>query len=168
VGIIFQVAALLGVAHLPLASGSLVQDRDQVAVQRERFERQNGPVNRAKAFPRYGGALIEQMRREAAAGNVEQALTILETYRDTVKSLYDGLKQSGINADKRPSGFKNLQIHLRQSINRIEALILSVPVTERDAFEPIRKELETIDDALVNMLFPRQPGKSGKEQKPRT
>jgi hypothetical protein len=124
------------------------------------------PVKKAKDVVRQGEMQLEQVRREVRDENYDAALHVLREYRDAVKSAHAGLKASGKDAEKKPNGFKNLQIHIRQNIPRLEQTILTVPVEQREPFEAIRKELDTIDRELIDALFPRQPSKKTGEAKP--
>jgi hypothetical protein len=124
------------------------------------------PVKKAKEVVRQGELQLEQMRREVRDENFDAALRVLREYRDAVKSAHVGLKASGKDAEKKPNGFKNLQIHIRQNTARLEQTILTVPVEQREPFEAIRKELDTIDRELIDVLFPRQPSKKAGETKP--
>ena len=123
-------------------------------------------VQRAKDVVRQGQGLLEQVRQEVRNENYDAALRYLGEYRDVIKSAYEALRASGRDAEKKPNGFKNLQIHIRQSIPRLEQTILSVPVEQREPFNAIRRELDTIDRELVEALFPRQPLKKSGEKKP--
>ncbi len=144
--------ALSAAEGLFLAAGAAVQSGD--------------PVQNARAVVRQGELQLEQVRREVKAENYDAALRVLTQYRDAVKSAHSTLKASGRDAEKKPSGFKNLQIHIRQSIQRLDQTIFSVPVEERAPFEAIRKELDSIDKELIDALFPRQPPKKAGETKP--
>lgn len=124
------------------------------------------PVQKAKEVIRQGQAQLEQMRREVKQENYGEALRVLSEYRDAVKSAHGGLKASGRDAEKKPSGFKNLQIHIRQNLRRLDHTILSIPVEQREPFEAIRRELDTMDQELIDALFPRQPAKKGGGTKP--
>jgi len=162
-GVLVAVACAALPAWAPAQNGTA----DQLAILSQRVQRESNPVDRAKAFPKYGDALISEYRRSVTSGDTERALNLMQQYRDTVKAIFAGLKATGVNADKKPAGFKNLQIHLRQGLTQMKSVNLSVPVTERDPFEAIRKELEGADSELIDMLFPRQPGKRPPEQRPK-
>ncbi len=125
------------------------------------------PVKKAKDVVRQGELQLEQMRQEIREEDYDAALRVFQAYRDAVKSAHAGLKASGKDAEKKPNGFKNLQIHIRQNIPRLEQTILTVPVEQREPFEIIRKELDTIDRELIDALFPRQPSKKPGATKPR-
>ncbi len=124
------------------------------------------PVRKAKDVVRQGQVQLEQMRREVKKENYGEALRVLGEYRDAVKSAHRGLKASGRDAEKKPGGFKNLQIHIRQSLQRLDHTILSIPVEQRGPFAAARRELDTMDHELIDALFPRQPAKKGGETKP--
>jgi hypothetical protein len=124
------------------------------------------PVRKAKDVVRQGEMQLEQVRREIKDENYDAALQVLREYRDAVKFAHARLKASGKDAEKKPNGFKHLQIHIRQNIPRLQQTILTVPLDQREPFEAIRKELEAIDRELIDALFPRQPSKKTGETKP--
>ena len=146
-----------------LASAGMAQGR--LDEYRAKFERETDPVRKARAMPKFGDALLDQVGAQLQKAEVEAALNTLEGYRDAVLKSHGGLKASGINAEKKPSGFKQLEIHVRRGLSRLEDLILAVPLEQRQAFEEIRKQLEQVDRELLEMLFPRRPAK--KESKPK-
>jgi hypothetical protein len=125
-------------------------------------------VQRAKDVVRAGQVQLERVRLEVRNENYDAALRVLGEYRDAVKAAHSGLKASGRDAEKKPNGFKNLQIHIRQNIPRLQQTILDLPVEMREPFEAIRKELDAIDKELIDALFPRQPGKKAGETKPKS
>jgi len=154
-------AALAALLWFPLEAAA--QD---VATRRAAFDQAGDPVSRAKAVAKLGEAQFQQIHRQAGAGNYDEALRVLTDYRDTVKSAHAGLKASGRDAEKKPAGFKHLQIHLRQTLNRLNQLILSLPLDERPPFEAVSRELDAVDKELIEGLFPRRPGKKSDQKKP--
>jgi len=146
-----------------LASAGMAQGR--LDGYRAKFEQETDPVRKARTMPKFGDALLDQMGEQLQKAEVEAALNTLEEYRDAIVKSHAGLKASGINAEKKPSGFKQLEIHVRRGLSRLEDLILAVPLEQREALEEIRKQLEQVDRELLEMLFPRRPAK--KESKPK-
>jgi hypothetical protein len=149
-------ALLVGLVALTLTAAT---QQDSLAELRRRFEQETDPVRKARSVERLGNLHLEQFRRSAREEEYDAALTAIREYRNIVKSAHEALKKSGRDADRNPAGFKQLEIHVRQSITRLEQTILTIPYDHREPFEEIRKELEAIDKELVQMLFPRQPGK---------
>jgi len=145
-----------------MLSPALAQDR--IAELQEQFNRETDPVRKAKILPKLGDAQLDSARRETDAGRHAQALKILEEYRDEVKAAEAALKASGIDAERKPAGFKQLQIHIRKSVREIEQTILALPDAERPPFEAIRQELVGIEKELIDMLFPRRPRKNQEKE----
>jgi hypothetical protein len=124
------------------------------------------PVQKAKSAIKQGESQLDQVRKGVRDENYNEALRVLEQYRDGVKSAHAALKASGRNAEKKPGGFKNLQIHLRHSLEQLDQMILTVPRDERAPFDAIRKELGLIDRELIDALSPRQPSKKSGDTAP--
>ncbi len=127
---------------------------------------QGDPVSRARAFPKYGEDLIREAREAVQNADYEKSEKILTRYRDAVKELHENLRAHVDNPEKRPNGFKQLQIHLRKSLRDLDNLIASIPVNLHPPFEFLRKEIEKVDRALIEDLFPRRPGREAIKKKP--
>lgn len=150
---------LTWIALIALLVAPAVWAQRDVEELRARFQRETKPVDKARAFPKLGEAQLVRVRDLASKEKYEEALETFEQYRDDAVLAGNGLKSSGINAEKKSNGFKHLQIHLRRSGRFIEDTIASLPFDRREPFEAIRKELEKLDQELIDMLFPRQPGR---------
>ena len=150
----------LGIALvLLLATPTCAQDR--MAELREQFEKETDPVRKAKALTRLGDAQWNAARKASAADDYAEARRLVRQYLDDSEAAANALKASGINAEKKPRGFKELQIHVRKSLRELDQMILSVPAEERGSLEVYRRDLLAIEKQLINDLFPRQPGKPG-------
>lgn len=127
------------------------------------FKKEGDPVRRAKLFPHLGELQIDQIQRYADAGDYVQSGSMLEAYRDEVKITFDGLKNTGVNAERKPNGFKELQIHLRKALKQIDDVLRQVPEGPRVPFQLARDSVAQANRELIEMLFPPQPGKHPKE-----
>jgi len=132
--------------------------QDKLTKLESRFAEEKDPVRKARAFPNLGLARLSAFREQLRGENYEEGLRILQQYRDEARTAFTGLKQSGIDAEKKSNGFRQLEIHLRRGVRQIGELILTIPYDRREPCEAIRKELDQMDRELINMLFPRQPG----------
>jgi hypothetical protein len=121
------------------------------------LERERDPVRRAKLLAKLGEGEFSDFRRQADAGNYAEALRILEGYRDAVLSAQKALAASGINAERRPAGFKQLQISLREGLRQLGETLLTLAPEEREPFDAAHKQLERVNKELIHELFPRQP-----------
>jgi tetratricopeptide (TPR) repeat protein len=156
----------LGAALLLLAL-TPARAQDRLQEYKARFQNASDPVRKARALPKLGEAELQLARQHTKEGNFAEALEVLRQYGDAVQSAFAGLKASGINAEKKPNGFKELEIHLRKSFRQFDDIIAAVPLNQRDPFQQVRRQLEAIDKELIDLLFPRQPGRHPEGQKPK-
>jgi hypothetical protein len=131
--------------------------RETLETLRARFRGENEAVKRAKFFPKFGAALLEEMKKEGDAGRFQEAFAILREYRDAVRMTLDALEATGRDAEKHPAGFLQLEVHLRQSLRQVGDIVRSFPYAERELFQPVQKDLDQIAERLVKELFPRGP-----------
>jgi hypothetical protein len=153
-GILVAVLILLLV---PGEASSLIQDPKKIAERRERFARETDPVQKARRFPPLGEELMKLVHQQVRAEQYEAALRTLEEYYELARTAFTGLENSGRNAERQSSGFRQLQIHLRRSLRDLEQTILALPVPQRGPFEAIREQLEQMNQRLLEMLFPHRP-----------
>lgn len=146
---------------------SPAQGQDRVAQLQAQFQAESNPVRKAKALSKLAEAQWELMHRAIVASDYAQALRILQQYRDEVRAAEAALKASGVDAERKPAGFKQLQIHLRKSLRDLDQTILAMPEDQREPFEAVRRELTGIDEELVGLLFPRRPGQIPEAKKPK-
>jgi hypothetical protein len=151
------VVMTLGAVVAPAANPVRAQDPGEIAKRRAEFEREDDPFDKARRFPRLGEELLKRIRQQVRQEAYDAALATLQEYRDLARVAFEGLKNSGVDAEKKPSGFRHLQIHLRRSIRDLGQTITALPVPEREPFVAIQHELEQINRALLEMLFPRRP-----------
>lgn len=151
----------LGFAATLLLPQTLPQDR--LAQYKTQFEHEKDPVRKAKLIAKLGAPEFEAIRRQVQAGNLDEALDQLGTYRDECVSTYQSLKATGANPEQKPAGFKQFQISLRESLNRLTEILAGLPGDEQRPFAEIQNQLEGLDGQLIRDLFPRQPRSNAKD-----
>lgn len=139
--------------------------QDRASELRAEFERETSPVSKAKVFKKLGPIEFDELRKLLDAGQDARALHTLEQYRDQARTTLDALKALKVDAERKPGGFKPLQIELREGLRRLDEVILAMPVNDRDAFRAVRADLAKMQDELLDLLFPRQPGKTPPKEK---
>ncbi len=148
-----RIAALV-LAMAAFASSLLAQNK--IAVLQARLAHEPNPVSKAKMMPQLGDLEFAEIDADVNQGRLTEALTLLTAYRDEVVSCDKALDALGIDADKHPNGFKQLQFSLRDSLRRLDIVIVSMTTDEQPPFLEIRKELRELDRHLIEQLFPRQ------------
>ncbi len=147
-------------ALLPLTAAT----QDRLSELQSAFMREPEAVKKAKVLEKLGDAQFAEMRGKINAGNFAGALKMVQEYRDEARSVEAALKARGVDPERKPAGFKQLQIHLRKSIRDLEQTILVLPESERSGFESVRGDLLRMETELIELLFPRQPGKGDREK----
>jgi len=147
-----------------LAGPALAQDR--TAELRARFAAESNPVKKAKLMPKLGEAEFRDIQGDVAAGQFSAALAVLDQYRAEARLCAERLDATGVDPEKRSAGFKQLQISLRQSLRRLNEILVGVTPDEQPPFLDARRDLEQLNRRLIRKLFPRQPAdaESGKPE----
>jgi hypothetical protein len=143
-----------------LASVSPAQMPDRVAAYKEKYERETDPVRKARALGNYGDWQVGEFVRQANANEFDAAFATLSDFRNEVRTTFEALKARGVNAERKPDGFKELEIHLDKTLWKLDRAVALVPYTARPAFQDIRDDLDRIHTELIRMLFPRGAGGS--------
>jgi hypothetical protein len=156
-----RIALLAALAvTIPLAA------QDRLAENLARYQSETDPVRKARALAKLGDDQVDQAKKQLKAGDDVASLHTLEIYRDEVKSSVDALNAMGVNAERRPAGFKELQISLRETIRRIDDLVLTLEVDKRPFFREVRNDLFASQNALIDDLFPRKPERNSPKTDP--
>jgi hypothetical protein len=129
---------------------------------RGRYSRETDPVRKAKLLPKLGDAEFVAVQKQLADGNVTDALTAVRQYRDQAQSCLTALDAHESDPEKHSSGYKQLQISLRESLRRLNDMMASLTGDEQKPFRELRNDLEQLDRHVIHELFPRQPsGETG-------
>jgi DNA-binding response OmpR family regulator len=140
--------------------------QDRLTVALAQFQRETDPVRKARDLSKLGNDQIEEAKTQLNSGEDVASLHTLEQYRDEVQETVAGLETGGVDAEKKPAGFKELQISLRETIRRVDDLILTLPVDKRPFFRDVRADLAKAQYELIDSLFPRKPNQSPKKTNP--
>jgi hypothetical protein len=140
------------------------QPQDRMQEYKDKYEKETDPVRKAKALGNYGDAQIQHFVREAAAENFDAASALLTAFRNEVRNVFDALKATGIDAEKKSDGFKELEFHLRKTLWQIDRTLPSVPFDHRESLQEMHNELGRIHTDLIHLLFPREAGKKSGEK----
>ena len=130
------------------------------------YQLEHDPVAKAKILAKLGRFEIDQARADLKADKEEQSLADLEQYRDQVESAVQALLATGVNAEQHSSGFKELQISLRETLRHIDELILQLPLDKRPWFQAVRSDLGKSQNSLIEALCPTLGEKRSKKGDP--
>lgn len=132
---------------------------------RAQFDKETDPVRKAKVFQKLGETQMAQFNKQAADADYDAALQTLTDYRDEARTVFDGLRATGVDPERHSDGFRQLQISLRKGIWEFERTVPMIPDDRRAVFSALGDNLIQIQTQLVHMLFPRDAG--APKEKPR-
>lgn len=130
--------------------------QDRLAVALAQYQHETDPVRKARILAKFGDDQVDLARKQLKSEDDVTSLHTLEVYRDEVHSTVVGLKGTGIDAERKTAGFKELQISLRETIRHIDDLIYTLPVDKRPFFRAVRDDLTKDQNDLIDALFPRK------------
>jgi hypothetical protein len=149
-----------------VACGIVVSAQDsRLAKLEAQYQNENNPVGKAKLLAKLGPLEVDEAARLIKADQNDAAFVVLEQYRNNVRTIDDALAAAQANPARHPAGFKELQIGLRQSLRRLGDLFFLVPSEEQPRFDALRSDLTTIQNSLIEALFPAPKDKQGKSGK---
>jgi len=139
--------------------------QDRLAEDLAKYQHETDPVHKSRALVKLGDDQIDLAKKQLKEDEVA-SLHTLEQYRDEVHEMVTALNAMGVDAERKPAGFKELQISLRETIRRIDDLILTLTVDKRPFFRAVRNDLFTDQNVLIDELFPRKPERNSPKSDP--
>jgi hypothetical protein len=112
-----------------------------------------------------GEAQFQEIWKDASEGNIPEAVRLLEQYRDEAGSCVKALDARKIDAEKHPSGFKQLQFSLQEALRRLDEIVAGLTADQQPGFSAVRSDLQKMNDHLVQELFPRRPAVGASPEK---
>jgi hypothetical protein len=156
-------AWILGTIAVLSAPSIALPAQDTLNVALAQYQHEADPVRKARELSKFGDEQVELAKRELKSGDEVASLHTLEQYRDEVRETVAGLKAAAIDAEKKPGGFKELQISLRETVRRVDDLIFTLPADKRPFFREVRTDLVAAQNDLIDALFPREPAQKSKK-----
>jgi len=152
------------IAAVALCAPLAAQDR--LAEDLAKYQHETDPVHKSRALVKLGDDQIDLAKKQLKEEDEVASLHTLEQYRDEVHDMVTALNAMGVDAERKPAGFKELQISLRETIRHIDDLILTLAVDKRPFFRAVRNDLFTDQNVLIDELFPRKPERNSPKSVP--
>jgi len=149
---------LVAALAVSLACVAVARPQEDVAHLQERFDKEPDGVRKAKALRKLGDLQFVQERAATKANDFTAAGLIMEKYRDNAKAALEALKKTRPQAEKHPSGYKELEFHVGIGLREVRDVILAMPEAYRPPMQLVEKDLLDMDMELLKLLFPRRPG----------
>jgi hypothetical protein len=148
-----------------VSSSAVAQDR--VPALRARFQKEADPVRKAKMLPRLADAQFSEIQNQIAAGNLSDAAAIASEVRDEAHAAQEALDGKKRDPEQHPDGYRQLQISVRESVRRLDDILIGQAGDDQKPFQEIRDDLDKMDRQLIHQLFPKGPDKVPEHSKPK-
>jgi hypothetical protein len=119
-----------------------------------RIKRENNPVKKAKYQIELGQLKLDAAIQAYAHDDVEHGERLLQDYLAQMHAAWNTLAGSGRQATKKPQGFRELDIALREDGRLINDLKQRTQYMDRQPIEKIALELEKLHEQVLQALFP--------------
>ncbi len=143
-----------------------MQPQEHLGQYKSQFDAEKDPVRKAKILVKLTESQFQQIRTEADSGKTEDGLKDLEQVRDECVSTHDALKAKAPDPERKPAGYKELQISVRESLQRLREILAGLGGDDEKHYAKVRTQLEQLNNELMKELFPRQPGGGPQNPKP--
>jgi hypothetical protein len=149
------------------AASDSVQAKDTEEKLGTRIQRERDPVKKAKLEIRLGRLKLLQAFEAFDHKQVEQSHELLVAYLERMEGAWKTLADSGRQASRKPQGFKELDIALREDIRLLEDFAHRVPFQVREPVEKTSKRVEELREHVLRALFPPVPVRRKEKAAPR-
>ena len=124
----------------------------------EKFDHEEDAVRKAKLLQKLGDAQFDALHAAEKAEDYNTAGVLLEKYRDNVHAALAGLKKAHPDAERQSNGYRQLQMHVNRGIREVDDALRGAPEEFKPPLHLVRMDLTGMNDELLRLLFPRQPG----------
>jgi hypothetical protein len=145
-------AVALAIVAAPIVLGARHQDSEEDLL--ARIGRENNPARKAKLQVELASLKLDEA---AAAFNHDQydsGKKLLDQYTGWIHETWNLLKESGRDASRKPQGFKDLDITLRENARALADLAEHTPFADRGPIEDTAREADSLHNQVMAVLFP--------------
>lgn len=119
-----------------------------------RIQQEHDPVKKAKFEIRLARVKLLHASGACQKDDHESCSKLLGSYLELVRSSWKDLQSAGKNPVKHPSGFRELDIALREDARTLDDSRREIPLEDRGALDPVIAEVNKIHDEVFAALFP--------------
>jgi hypothetical protein len=140
-----------------LLVAGVVMAQDRTAELRARFQSEPDAVRKAGLVAQLADAEFRDMHAKIDAGDLAAAAEIAQLVRDEAAASKKALDAKHRDAEAHPEGYKKLEISVRESVRRLDDIMVSLAKDDQKPLADVRAELEALDREMIHQLFPKRP-----------
>lgn len=157
----FVKSQVWGTVLIAALAASSVVAQDRTADLRARFEKETDPVHKAKLVPRLADAEFRDIQASIGAGKLAEAAVIAHQASDEARTAREALDATKRDPEKHPEGYRQLQISVRESVRRLDDILVGLGADDQEPFREVRNQMEEVERRLIHGLFPHRPPEPG-------
>lgn len=142
-------------AILP-ARAATASEQDEL---KARLSRETDPVKRSKMEVRLAEIDLDAATQLYGQGSFDQGLEKIQSMLGYIEQAHNDLFNTGRDPRKKPKGFKETEIKLREFHRRLEDLRLTIPLEDRAPVDKVLARVVEIHDHFLNGLMRVKGGK---------
>ena len=146
---------LLLVVCAPLMAVERLQDLQ------ERFDKETHAGNKVKILDKLGAAQFAAASSAAKAEDYSTVGLTFEKFRDNVRSCLDLLTKQEPDAEKHSDAYRHLELQTRRALREVDEMLNLVPLEVQPPLQLVKQDLLSMDDKLIQLLFPRRSKDTG-------
>jgi hypothetical protein len=127
---------------------------ERLEAERRRVSGLKDPVDRTKSYITISTLLLD-LATGAAQHDPESLAPLLDQYVTAIQAARDSIVNSGRDATRKPAGYKEMEITLRQHTRRLQDIARMLTVDEREPVEHALRVATSIREEIIRLLFPR-------------
>ncbi|HEX5481438.1 MAG TPA: hypothetical protein VFZ08_02275 [Terriglobia bacterium] len=164
----FATLPLLG--SMLFAAGQWGHHKDNAADLSAHIQREKNPVKKAKLEIRLSKLDLEQAKAAYQHHRLDEGKKLLGKFLSVVNESWSTLKSSGRDAAKKPQGFMQLEIALREDARMLHDLRERLSYFDRGSVDQTIHQINQLHSEVLVALFPsasqpsRKPPKKSKVQ----
>ncbi|HKT46166.1 MAG TPA: hypothetical protein VJP87_01455 [Candidatus Acidoferrales bacterium] len=147
---------VLAFASFALVARPAAAPDETTAELQSRFDRETNSVHKAKALEKLADAQIRDARAAQQSNDFATVGFVWEKFRNNVRAALSALEKQHPNAEKQSNGYRQLEITTRLGIREIDQTIIEAPDPYKPPLNLVRKDLSSMDDEMLKLLFPRR------------
>ena len=127
----------------------------------ERFDKETHAGNKVKILDKLGAAQFAAASSAAKAEDYSTVGLTFEKFRDNVRSCFDLLTKQEPDAEKHSDAYRHLELQTRRALREVDEMLNLVPLEVQPPLQLVKQDLLSMDDKLIQLLFPRRSKDTG-------
>jgi hypothetical protein len=147
---------LLGGCGVRLNKMTAAKRAERMATERGRLSELTDPVERTKSYILISNILLSFASDAVKDGTTEELAVLLDQYVTAIRSARDTMVASKRDAERRPQGYRDLELALRAHTQTLRDLGRQLLVDQREPVDRAAAAASSIREELLRLLFPQQ------------